>query len=114
MIIFMDYMLTTPQMSKRMGFSVVGLPHYTIWHLYEPSVDDIRHMEVRIAMPVYCIWSNMLQRKWNKSVQLVRLRRRRRQLVKRSLKSNLMTQTASGRRTRLIFRTWQRLSRRLD
>ncbi|RYO79530.1 hypothetical protein DL766_000283 [Monosporascus sp. MC13-8B] len=26
-------------------FSVVGLPHYTIWHLYEPSVDDIRHME---------------------------------------------------------------------
>jgi mannan polymerase II complex ANP1 subunit len=29
-----------------MKFSVVGLPHYTIWHLYEPSVDDIRHMEV--------------------------------------------------------------------
>lgn len=28
-----------------MGFSVVGLPHYTVWHLYEPSVDDIRHME---------------------------------------------------------------------
>ena len=28
-----------------MQFSVVGLPHYTIWHLYEPSVDDIRHME---------------------------------------------------------------------
>lgn len=27
--------------------SVVGLPHYTIWHLYEPSVDDIKHMEVR-------------------------------------------------------------------
>jgi mannan polymerase II complex ANP1 subunit len=33
------------QMAKRMGFSVVGLPHYTIWHLYEPSVDDLRHME---------------------------------------------------------------------
>ena len=33
------------QMAKRMKFSVVGLPHYTIWHLYEPSVDDIRHME---------------------------------------------------------------------
>lgn len=32
-------------MAKRMGFSVVGLPHYTIWHLYEPSVDDLRHME---------------------------------------------------------------------
>lgn len=32
-------------MAKRMSFSVVGLPHYTIWHLYEPSVDDLRHME---------------------------------------------------------------------
>lgn len=28
-----------------MKFSVAGLPHYTVWHLYEPSVDDIRHME---------------------------------------------------------------------
>ncbi|CRG83748.1 hypothetical protein PISL3812_01104 [Talaromyces islandicus] len=33
------------KMARRMDFSVVGLPHYTIWHLYEPSVDDIRHME---------------------------------------------------------------------
>ena len=33
------------QMAKRLKFSVVGLPHYTIWHLYEPSVDDVRHME---------------------------------------------------------------------
>ncbi|KAM5386715.1 hypothetical protein ACJZ2D_000008 [Fusarium nematophilum] len=33
------------KMAKRMRYSVVGLPHYTIWHLYEPSVDDIRHME---------------------------------------------------------------------
>lgn len=33
------------QMARRMKFSVVGLPHYTIWHLYEPSVDDLRHME---------------------------------------------------------------------
>lgn len=33
------------QMAKRMRLSVVGLPHYTIWHLYEPSVDDLRHME---------------------------------------------------------------------
>lgn len=32
-------------MAKRLHFSVVGLPHYTIWHLYEPSVDDLRHME---------------------------------------------------------------------
>lgn len=35
-----------------MKFSVVGLPHYTIWHLYEPSVDDIRHMEVSTPFPV--------------------------------------------------------------
>ncbi|KAI9731312.1 MAG: Mannan polymerase II complex anp1 subunit [Cirrosporium novae-zelandiae] len=33
------------KMAKRMQFSVVGLPHYTVWHLYEPSMDDIRHME---------------------------------------------------------------------
>ncbi|KAL9088933.1 MAG: hypothetical protein Q9165_005990 [Trypethelium subeluteriae] len=33
------------KMAKRAGFSVYGLPHYTIWHLYEPSIDDIRHME---------------------------------------------------------------------
>lgn len=33
------------KMARRMQYSVVGLPHYTIWHLYEPSVDDIRHME---------------------------------------------------------------------
>jgi mannan polymerase II complex ANP1 subunit len=33
------------KMAKRIGFSVVGLPHYTVWHLYEPSVDDLRHME---------------------------------------------------------------------
>ncbi|OQE27384.1 hypothetical protein PENSTE_c004G01909 [Penicillium steckii] len=33
------------KMAKRMKFSVVGLPHYTIWHLYEPSVDDLRHMD---------------------------------------------------------------------
>src|ERR1700753_1688702 len=37
--------LTLQQMAQRMQFSVVALPHYTIWHLYEPSVDDIRHME---------------------------------------------------------------------
>lgn len=32
-------------MAKRMRFSVVGLPHYVIWHLYEPSADDLKHME---------------------------------------------------------------------
>lgn len=36
---------TQPQMARRMQYSVVGLPHYTIWHLYEPSADDLRHME---------------------------------------------------------------------
>lgn len=42
-------------MAKRMRFSVVGLPHYTIWHLYEPSVDDIKHMEVRDFLdPLFC------------------------------------------------------------
>ncbi len=30
---------------KRMGYSVVGLPHYVIWHIYEPSSDDLKHME---------------------------------------------------------------------
>jgi mannan polymerase II complex ANP1 subunit len=28
-----------------MGFEVVGLPHYVIWHVYEPSEDDLRRME---------------------------------------------------------------------
>ncbi len=33
------------KMAKRMGFSVVGLPHYTVWHLYEPSEQDLQHMQ---------------------------------------------------------------------
>lgn len=33
------------KMAKRMGFSVVGLPHYTIWHMYEPSEQDRQHMQ---------------------------------------------------------------------
>lgn len=33
------------KMCKRMGYSVVGLPHYVIWHIYEPSSDDLKHME---------------------------------------------------------------------
>jgi mannan polymerase II complex ANP1 subunit len=28
-----------------MGFEVVGLPHYVIWHVYEPSEDDLVRME---------------------------------------------------------------------
>jgi hypothetical protein len=48
------------QMAKRMQFSVVGLPHYTIWHLYEPSVDDIRHMEVSHILPHGYVVTNRL------------------------------------------------------
>lgn len=33
------------KLCKTMGFSVIGLPHYVIWHIYEPSSDDLRHME---------------------------------------------------------------------
>ncbi|KAL2153339.1 hypothetical protein VTH82DRAFT_4494 [Thermothelomyces myriococcoides] len=33
------------KMARKLGLSVIGLPHYTIWHAYEPSVDDIKHME---------------------------------------------------------------------
>ncbi|KAK9456868.1 Anp1-domain-containing protein [Dipodascopsis uninucleata] len=32
------------KMCKRMHFSVIGLPHYVVWHLYEPSSDDLKHM----------------------------------------------------------------------
>ena len=28
-----------------MGFEVVGLPHYVIWHVYEPSAEDLVRME---------------------------------------------------------------------
>jgi len=28
-----------------MGFEVVGLPHYVIWHVYEPSSEDLVRME---------------------------------------------------------------------
>lgn len=33
------------KMSKRMGYLVVGLPHYVIWHIYEPLLEDLKHME---------------------------------------------------------------------
>lgn len=29
------------KMAKEMGFRVGGLPHYTVWHIYEPSEDDL-------------------------------------------------------------------------
>lgn len=33
------------KMCRKMGFTVSGLPHYTIWHLYEPSEDDLKVMK---------------------------------------------------------------------
>lgn len=33
------------KLSRAMGFSVVGLPNYVVWHIYEPSSDDLKHME---------------------------------------------------------------------
>ncbi|ODV86208.1 glycosyltransferase family 62 protein, partial [[Candida] arabinofermentans NRRL YB-2248] len=33
------------KLCKTMNFSVIGLPHYTIWHIYEPSSDDLKHMK---------------------------------------------------------------------
>ncbi|KAG7752456.1 hypothetical protein KL911_003738 [Ogataea haglerorum] len=33
------------KLCRTMNFSVIGLPHYTIWHIYEPSSDDIQHMK---------------------------------------------------------------------
>lgn len=30
------------KMARKMGFRVGGLPHYTIWHIYEPSEDDLK------------------------------------------------------------------------
>ncbi|AMD20284.1 HDL460Wp [Eremothecium sinecaudum] len=32
------------KMAKKMGYKVGGLPHYLLWHIYEPSDDDLRHM----------------------------------------------------------------------
>ncbi|CCF55719.1 hypothetical protein KAFR_0A02830 [Kazachstania africana CBS 2517] len=32
------------KMAKKMGYKVGGLPHYTLWHIYEPSDDDLKEM----------------------------------------------------------------------
>ena len=32
------------RLSRRMNYNVIGLPHYVIWHIYEPSSDDLKHM----------------------------------------------------------------------
>ena len=33
------------KLSRRMGYNVVGLPNYVVWHIYEPSTDDLKHMK---------------------------------------------------------------------
>ncbi|SCV01924.1 LANO_0F14202g1_1 [Lachancea nothofagi CBS 11611] len=30
------------KMAKKMGYKVAGLPNYTLWHIYEPSDDDLK------------------------------------------------------------------------
>lgn len=35
------------KMAKKMKFTVGGLPHYTIWHIYEPSDDDLLEIAKR-------------------------------------------------------------------
>lgn len=35
------------KMCKRMGFSVAGLPNYVVWHIYEPSEDDLMKIAIR-------------------------------------------------------------------
>lgn len=32
------------KMAKKLGFRVGGLPHYTVWHIYEPSEDDLKQI----------------------------------------------------------------------
>ncbi|KAL6927174.1 Mannan polymerase I complex van1 subunit [Hanseniaspora valbyensis] len=35
------------KMAKKTGYRVGGLPHYVLWHIYEPSEDDLKDMAVR-------------------------------------------------------------------
>ncbi|GMM38395.1 Van1 protein [Saccharomycopsis crataegensis] len=32
------------KMARKMGFKVGGLPHYVVWHIYEPSEDDLKEI----------------------------------------------------------------------
>lgn len=32
------------KMARKMGYRVGGLPHYTLWHIYEPSDDDLKEI----------------------------------------------------------------------
>lgn len=35
------------KMARKTGYRVGGLPHYVLWHIYEPSEDDLREMASR-------------------------------------------------------------------
>ncbi|SCU97240.1 LADA_0H05226g1_1 [Lachancea dasiensis] len=35
------------KMAKKMGYRVAGLPNYTLWHIYEPSDDDLKAIAER-------------------------------------------------------------------
>ncbi|GMM58540.1 Van1 protein [Maudiozyma humilis] len=35
------------KMAKKMGYRVGGLPHYTLWHIYEPSDDDLKEIAIK-------------------------------------------------------------------
>ncbi|CCD23159.1 ANP1/MMN9/VAN1 family protein NDAI_0B01250 [Naumovozyma dairenensis CBS 421] len=32
------------KLSKHMNFTVIGLPNYVVWHIYEPSKEDLQYM----------------------------------------------------------------------
>ncbi|GMM29521.1 hypothetical protein DAMA08_022660 [Martiniozyma asiatica (nom. inval.)] len=61
------------KMCKRMDLQVIGLPHYTIWHIYEPSDDDLKHMawmdeeEKRIQKETE--WKKVYDEKFGKSFE---------------------------------------------
>lgn len=95
------------KMSRRMDYSVVGLPHYTIWHLYEPSVDDVKRMEVRLALPKFgrasrTLTANPFSRKWRQRRRQQRKKRgrRKRKRPESRRSSASVTQGPSGKRIR--------------
>ncbi|KAG0690570.1 Mannan polymerase II complex anp1 subunit [Pichia californica] len=34
------------KLCKKMGYQVIGLPNYVIWHIYEPSIQDLQYMKL--------------------------------------------------------------------
>lgn len=97
------------KMSRRMDYSVVGLPHYTIWHLYEPSVDDVKRMEVCLALPTTkrtdrTMTANPFSRKWRQRRRPQRKKRgRRKSETPRSRRSSAsVMRRPSGKRIRRL------------